>query len=119
MKKIRIGFAMVALIAIATASSQNLAWPPQSSTPNPAPGTMQVMSLGAISGADRVTFLTNLLALTPSQQEQAKAILDDEKSALQPLVDQMKQASAALDSFEAMSPSDFSSRLQVASERLL
>ena len=95
MKKILVRFGRVALIAIATASAGTLALPQQLSAPNP--GNMQVMSLGGVSGADRLTFLTKFLALTPTQQEQAKAILDDEKSALQPLVDQMKQASAALD----------------------
>ena len=104
MKKILVRFGMVALIAIATASAGTLALPQQFSAPNP--GNMQVMSLGGVSGADRLTFLTKFLALTPTQQEQAKAILDDEKSALQPLVDQMKQASAALDLAEKTAAAD-------------
>ena len=104
MKKILVRFGMVALVGIATASGLNPALPQQASAPNP--GNMQVMSLGGVSGADRLTFLTKFLALRPSQQEQAKAILDDEKSALQPLVDQMKQASAALDSAEKTAAAD-------------
>ena len=104
MKKILIRFGMVALVGIATASGLNPALPQQASAPNP--GNMQVMSLGGVSGADRLTFLTKFLALTPTQQEQAKAILDDEKSALEPLVDQMKQASGALDSAERTAAAD-------------
>ena len=100
MKKILVRFGMVALVAIATASGLNPALPQQPSMPNPLPGTMQVMSLGGVSGADRLTFLTKFLALTPTQQERAKAILDDEKSALEPLIEQMEQASVALDSAE-------------------
>src|SRR6516225_4200155 len=98
MKKILVRFGRVALVGIATASGLNPALSQQASAPNP--GNMQVMSLGGVSVADRLTFLTKVLALTPTQQEQAKAILDDEKSALQPLVDLMKQASATLDSAE-------------------
>ena len=104
MKKILVRFGMVALIAIATASAGTVALPQQFSAPNP--GNMQVMSLGGVSGAGRLTFLTKFLALTPTQQEQAKAILDDEKSALQPIVDQMKQASAALDLAEKTAGAD-------------
>jgi len=100
MKEILVRFGRVALIAIVIASAGTLALPQQSSAPNPAPGTMQVISLGGVSGADRLAFLTKFLALTPTQQEQARAILDDEKSALQPLIEQMEQASAALDSAE-------------------
>ena len=106
MKKFLASFGRVALIAIVTASAKTLALPQQSSAPNPAPGTMQVISLGGVSGADRLAFLTKFLALTPTQQEQARAILDDEKSALQPLVDQMKQASATLDSAEKTAAAD-------------
>src|SRR5215472_17288775 len=109
MKKILVRFGMVALVGIATALGLNPALPQQASAPNPGtpnPGNMQVMSLGGVSGADRLTFLTKFLALTPTQQEQAKAILDDEKSALQPLVDQMKEASAALDSAEKTAAAD-------------
>ena len=104
MKKIFVRFGMVALVGIATASGLNPALPQQASAPNP--GNMQVMSLGGVSGADRLTFLTKFLALTPTQQERAKAILDDEKSALEPLVDQMKQASGALDSAERTAAAD-------------
>ena len=109
MKKIFVRFGMVALVGIATASGPNPALPQQASAPNPGtpnPGNMQVMSLGGVSLADRLTFLSKFLALTPSQQEQAKAILDDEKSALEPLVEQMKQASAALDSAERTAAAD-------------
>jgi len=104
MKKILVRFGMVALVGIATASGLNPALPQQASAPNP--GNMQVMSLGGVGGADRLTFLTKFLALTPTQQERAKAILDDEKSALEPLIEQMEQASAALDSAEKAAAPD-------------
>lgn len=48
------------------------------------------------AGPDRLTFLTEFLTLTASQQEQSKAILDEEESAVNPVMEQMKDASDEL-----------------------
>jgi len=51
---------------------------------------------GFVVGPDRLAFLTTFLTLTAAQQEQAKAVLSEEDSAVKPLMDQMKEASDEL-----------------------
>src|SRR5215471_7201887 len=106
MRKTLARFGMLALIAIATAAAGALAPAQQALPPNPGNVQGMIVNTVSVTAADRLKFLTSLLALTPNQQEQAKTILDDERSALQPLVDQMKQASAALDSAEKIASPD-------------
>jgi Spy/CpxP family protein refolding chaperone len=47
-------------------------------------------------GMNRLTMLTSMLALNTNQQEQIKAILDEEDASSKPLMDQLKQASDTL-----------------------
>jgi len=47
-------------------------------------------------GPNHLAALTGMLGLTASQQEQAKAVLDEEEAASKPLVEQLKQASESL-----------------------
>jgi Spy/CpxP family protein refolding chaperone len=102
MKETLVRFGMGAFVAIAMSGNQNLALSQQPSKQDPPTGNLQGMaiSVGGMDGMDRLEFLSNLLALTPGQQEQAKAILDDEKAALKPLLGQMKQASDDLNAAE-------------------
>jgi Spy/CpxP family protein refolding chaperone len=62
--------------------------------------TQEVQMGGAIGmpggGPDQVKMLTHMLSLTPNQQEQVKALLEEKEPVSKPLVEQLKQASDAL-----------------------
>lgn len=109
MKNVLARLGMVGFVTIVAVASQDTASPQQPVTMRAqGDGSGMVMNVNGVTvnGANRFEFLTKLLAFTPTQQEQAKAILDDEESALKPLIDQMKQASAALESAEKSAASD-------------
>jgi len=70
--------------------------PQQYSAQNLQGGPMTISA----GGPNRLAALTNMLALTANQQEQAKAILDDEEAVSKPLLEQLKHASESLASAE-------------------
>jgi Spy/CpxP family protein refolding chaperone len=47
-------------------------------------------------GPNHLAVLASMLGLTANQQEQAKAVLDEEEAASRPLLEQLKQASESL-----------------------
>lgn len=57
-------------------------------------------------GMNRLTMLTSMLALNTNQQEQIKAILDEEDASSKPLTDQLKQASDTLVSAQKVGAPD-------------
>jgi hypothetical protein len=96
--KLGMGGCAVALIA----SGQPLPWSEQWPTPNVASGGAVVFT----GSMNRLSILTSLLALTPSQQEQNRAIFEDEEVVSKPFVEQLKQASDPLESAEKTAATD-------------
>ena len=100
MKTNRVKFALAALAVISIVAGQAFSSPQQVSTQNTQSGGI----ISIAGGMDRLAVLTHLLALTTSQQEQVKAMLDEEEALSKPLAGQLQQAADALRSAEKAMP---------------
>ena len=97
---IKLGAAVFVVVSII--AGQPLPGPQQYST-------QSVQSVGGVAvagGMSRLAILTSMLALTANQQEQYKAIFDEEEAVLKPLVEQLEQASDTLASAEKATAPD-------------
>ena len=97
---INLGAAALAVVSVAVGQPLRAPW--QYST-------QSVQSVGGVAvagGVGRLAILTSMLALTANQQEQAKAIFDEEEAVLKPLVDQLEQASGTLATAEKAAAPD-------------
>ena len=89
MKEILVKLGITAVAVISIAAAQGLPSLQQYSTQSFQSGITMVNSEG---GMNQLAMLTNMLSLTASQQQKTKTILDQEKTAAQPLVEQLKEA---------------------------
>jgi Spy/CpxP family protein refolding chaperone len=97
---IKLGAAAFVVVSIAV--GQPLPSPQQYSTQT----AQSVGGVAVAGGMGRLAILTGMLALTANQQEQAKAIFDEEEAVLKPLVEQLEQASDTLASAEKAAAPD-------------
>jgi Spy/CpxP family protein refolding chaperone len=91
---VRLGTA-AAIVAVAVIAAK--AFPLTQQSAQKLQGDPMTFSAG---GPDRLAALTGMLRLTANQQEQAKAVLDEEEAASKPLEEQLKQAFESLASAE-------------------
>lgn len=96
--------AAIGLMLVSVAVAEPLSTPQQYSTRTDTDGPVTI-GMGS-QPTDRVAMLTNLLALTTSQQEDAKTIFNDEDTTTKPLIDQLKQATNTLGMAEKTAAAD-------------
>ena len=97
---IKLGAAVFVVVSIV--AGQSLPAPQQHSTQTVQSGG----GFAVAGGMNRLTILTSMLTLTANQQEQAKAMFDEEEAILKPLVELLEQASDTLASAEKAAAPD-------------
>jgi len=91
-------FSQAAIVILSIVAAPTSSRPQEPSTQDSQP--VQGFSVSVGGKMNRAAMLADLLSLTSSQEEQARAIFSDEETASKPLVDQLKQAYDALTAAE-------------------
>ena len=98
MKAKPINFSQAAVVILSIVAAPASLRPQEASKQDSPP--FQGFAISAGGKMNRAAMLADMLSLTSSQEDRAKAIFSDEETASKPLVDQLKQAYDALTAAE-------------------